>query len=180
MSFSNNIFYLYSILEYASFSFSFPLFSSFFSLVDPVSPPLPLRLPCMTPFLFCLCSVSNSKAVSHTQRTSAHLVMASECKQNSVVQQIYFSAFCSFHHTDLSCIYCCNFLWVAIIILQKGNCCTERLWGCVEIFLISCSQVSGNISSALTQRQDLFFLPFPIYTIIHLCSQLLKISLHVQ
>jgi len=42
MSISNNILYFYNVLESASFSFSFPLFSSLFSLAVPLFHPFVL------------------------------------------------------------------------------------------------------------------------------------------
>lgn len=105
-------------------SYNLPLFcfhslSFFLSLATSVFFP---SLPCMTPFLFCLGSVGNSKAVSHTLGTLASLSLPSEYEWKPAVQQVYYSSFCGFHHTNYyTLMYSFSYLSVSCYYLYFTN-----------------------------------------------------------
>lgn len=117
ISISTNYFCLYCILQSASFLLSFPLFLHF-----PHGPSFFPSLPCMTPFLFWLGSVGNSKAASHTLGTPASLSLLSDYEQKTVVQQVYCSSFCGFHHTNYyTLMYSLSYLFVSCYYLYFTN-----------------------------------------------------------
>lgn len=117
ISISTDFFYLYCILQSASFLLSFPLFLPFPRYLSFFP-----SLPCMTPFLFCLGSVGNSKAVSHTLGTLASLSLPSEYEWKPAVQQVYYSSFCGFHHTNYyTLMYSFSYLSVSCYYLYFTN-----------------------------------------------------------
>lgn len=117
ISISTDFFYLYRILQSASFLLSFPLFLPFPRCLSFFP-----SLPCMTPFLFCLGSVGNSKAVSHTLGTLASLSLPSEYEWKPAVQQVYYSSFCGFHHTNYyTLMYSFSYLSVSCYYLYFTN-----------------------------------------------------------